>query len=280
MRILVVGANGALGRATAACALARGWAVDAVVHALAERLPAGLGRVVADTQLAALDRAAYDAVCIAAGFVPYGHMDAADPRLIDANIALPLRICQTFPTARLVLASSIAVYGEPTGVLTETSPFVRPTRYGLSKLAGEAIVRQYPDHAVVRFSSLYGAGMAGDTFVPRILATARAGQPITLFGDGARRQDYLHLTDAADTLLAAAEVAESGVCLGVYGESVSNRAVAELVAAAHPGCRVQFAGQDASPSFVFDAAQTRAALRFAPRIALAQGLQELIRHGK
>ena len=279
MRVLVVGVHGALGRATAACAHALGYAVDGVVHTRADRLPPFLGRVVPTTALASLDRSAYDAVLITAGYVPYGRMDAPDPRLIDANIALPMQVCRTFPDARIVLASSIAVYGEPAAVLSETSPFVRPTRYGLSKLAGEAVVRQYATHAVVRFSSLYGVGMAGDTFLPRILATARAGQPITLFGDGSRLQDYLHLRDAAGFMLAAAHARENGVFLGVYGQSISNRVVADLVAAAFPDCRVAHAGEDASPSFVFDASHTRSTLQFAPRIALAEGLQEMVAHG-
>ena len=209
MRLLVVGANGALGRSTARRALEQGFAVDVVVNARRDQVPAAVGRIAHDRELESLPPDAYDAVAVAAGFIPYGAMDQPDARLAESNVGLPLRVCRQFPAARIVLASSISVYGDGQGTLDETSAFARPSSCGLSKLGGEAVVRQRPSHAVIRFSSLYGSGMTADTFLPRIVAAARAGGPIAIFGDGSRLQDYLHLEDAAALMLAAAPAGEN-----------------------------------------------------------------------
>jgi UDP-glucose 4-epimerase len=278
MKLLIVGANGALGRRTAECALRQGMLVDAVIHQRRDCLPDGLGVVVPETELESLGPNSYAAVLITSGFIPYGRMDAPDARLADVNIELPLRLSRAFPDARLVYASSVAVYGEPTEVLSESSPFSGPSLYGLSKLAGEAVVHQHSSFAIVRFSSLYGVGMSGQTFLPRIVSVARAGGPIELYGDGSRLQDYLHLSDAAALMVEAAKARDDRTYLGVFGESLSNLDAANEIASIFPDCQVTHVGRDDSPSYVFDASATRAALAFRPQMSFREGIRELAQH--
>jgi dTDP-4-dehydrorhamnose reductase len=75
--------------------------------------------------------------------------------------------------------------------------------YGASKLAGEHLVAAGADHLVVRTSGVFGRGgseQKGGSFVDRIVAQARAGQPLRVVAD-----QVFAPTFAAD--LAAASIA-------------------------------------------------------------------------
>ena len=276
MRTLIVGVNGSLGHVTASSLLSKGVPVDAVFHERSDGLPEGLGDRLPTDRLESISGRMYDVVLVTAGFVPYGRMDTADPRLAETNVGLVLRVCRAFPRARVVLASSVAVYGTPAGRLTERAPFDRPTLYGLSKLGGEAVVRQHASYAAIRFSSLYGPGMAPSTFLPLIIHAARTIKSIEVWGDGSRRQDYLNLADAAAMMIASASLEWSGVLLGVSGKSTSNLDVARLVAACFESCEVRLVGTDTSPSFDFDAAESHARLQWSPAVTLDEGIRAMV----
>lgn len=270
-RIVVVGANGFLGRALAARLVERGDEVTGVVARRREAVPAGV-RVT--TELATDELP--EIVFVTAAFIPYGAMDVADPRLFESNVALVQRVHERWPHARLVSASSVAIFGESPVLRTEDAPSERPSLYGLSKLAGELPARLHRSHAIVRFSSLVGVGMDRRTFVPRVVDQARRERSITLFGDGLRRADYLHVEDAVDLLLAAANASENGTFLGASSQPVANHEVARFVAERLPGTTIVQTGRDPSPSFEYDASRTYRSLGYRPRRTVFTALEELI----
>ncbi len=270
---VVVGANGFLGRTLAARLLARGDRVVGVVGVGRDRVPVGVSVTDQLPSPGDVDDAA--TVYVTAAFIPYGAMDRSDPRLFETNVALVHRVSARWPRARLVFASSVAVYGEATGVRTEGSASVRRSLYGESKLAGELPARLHVSHAVLRFSSLVGVGMDARTFVPRAVAEARRARTITLWGDGSRRADYFHVEDAVDLCVAAGESSENGTFLGVSGASIENRAVAAHIAEKLPGTALVFSGDDASPSVEYDASGTWARLGARPKRTVFQAAEEL-----
>lgn len=274
MRLLVVGANGFLGRTVAQMAMQSGLAVDATVHRHREFVPANVN-IVRLRDLADVER--YDAVIIAGSAIASGGSEISPQVLREANIRLVLEIVDQFTQSHIVFCSSVSVYGVPTSLpLTETSPYWLPTGYGMSKLAGETIVQTASRYTVIRFSSLYGEGMARNTFLPRIIDSAKTGV-IKLFGNGDRRQDYLHVSDAARLLLLAAKQQKKGVFLGANGRTISNVAAAKLVCQTFPGAKIICHGVDNSPSFEFDTKYTHDMLNFVPTVAPDQGIVELSR---
>lgn len=273
MKALIIGANGFLGRFILSACLTRGWHVDAMYHRARNFIPATCSAF----PVTALDNYSndYDVVFLVAAIIPYGSFDSADVALIDTNVKLVLATVAKFPQAKIVFASSVSVYGTPVNPLTECSPFTCPNAYGLSKLAGEFIVSQHSRYAIIRFSSLYGLGMNRNTFVPAIIRQARETGVITLYGDGSRKQDYLHVADAAELALAAALHEGSGVYLGVCGESVTNMEVAQAVQSCFPTSRIVFTGIDTSHSFIYDNSLTMYALGYWPRYSLTAEIKEL-----
>jgi UDP-glucose 4-epimerase len=275
MRILVVGASGFLGRAVCAELLREGHAVHGTWRKHPERLRAGLEGAFSEGDLE-ISRTDFEVVVACSALVPYGAMNKPDPALIEANVEVPRRLTSRFPEARIVLASSVAVYGDAPSPRTEGSPFASPSEYGWSKLAAEAMIRQHPSFGIIRFSSLYGPGMKEQTFLPAILRSAHRERKISLFGDGSRRQDYLHVADAARLVRLVCDRQGNGTFLGASGESVSNLEVANLIAQELEGATIQFLGVDVAPSISYDVGFTRQITGFVPAISIGEGIRSLV----
>jgi UDP-glucose 4-epimerase len=273
MKAVIIGANGFLGRTILSACLSRGWQVDAIYHRTRNFIPT----TCSSWPITALDRCHndYDVVFLVAATIPYGSLDSPDEALVDANVKLVLNTVAKFHRAKIVFASSVSVYGVPMNPLTERSPFNCPNLYGLSKLAGEFIVSQQSRFAIIRYSSLYGKGMNTNTFIPIVIRQARETGVISLYGDGSRRQDYLHVADAAELAMKAAIHNSNGIYLGVCGESVTNFEVAQTVQSYFPSCRIVFSGNDTSPSFIYNNAMTMTALNCWPLHSLVEGIKEL-----
>ncbi len=247
-KLLVTGANGFLGRAVAAM-LPASWDAVALLRCSSQDASPGFSVVAASIE--ELQRCVRDLDCVLhlAACIP-PDPDNPDPELRRVNIDLVSRLAEAYPEARHVHASSVSVYGVPkTLPLTATSEFRQASRYGLSKLAGECIVRQLPQHAVIRFSSIIGKGMRPDSFVPAAVAAARAGS-IQLHGNGQRLQNYVDVRDAARMCLRAIERDDCFVTLGISPRSYSNLEVAQLLRSITSAAIIH-AGSDCSPSYAY-----------------------------
>lgn len=119
---------------------------------------------------------------------------------------------------RFLYASSAAVYGDNASLPVPEEATLRPlTPYAADKLAGEHYLDFYHrkfrlQTTAFRFFNIYGPRQDPSSpysgvisiFVDRL----RAGQPVTLFGDGHQTRDFVYVGDLA-ALLARAIVASS-----------------------------------------------------------------------
>lgn len=276
-RILVIGGSGFLGSRLCRILRAAGKDVAATVR---RRSAESLWVQYQQEEFDALPDN-FDLVYLLAAHIPYGEMNNYSSLLIDSNLGLPLRVAGRFRRARLVYASSVSVYGTPLWQpINEEHPFNRPSAYALSKLAGEVAVAAHPEQVTLRFSSLYGAGMVAKTFLPLIIEQAQQTGRITLIGDGARTQDYLHVQDAARMLMVAGEGKATGIYNAVNGRASSNLEVARTVAALLPGVQIDFGGEDRTPSSSYSTEHWREFFPAIDPIELATGVAEMINHAK
>jgi len=115
---------------------------------------------------------------------------------------------QANPAARLVLASSAAVYGDQgTRDLGEASPRAPISAYGCNKVAAEDLCRTYAGlHAVpvsvVRLFSVYGEGLRKQLLWDAMRKFAGGGG--RFYGTGQELRDWVHVDDAARLLGMAA----------------------------------------------------------------------------
>lgn len=210
-----------------------------------------------------------------------------DAALIQANVtptAWLVECAARWPALRsVVYASSVSVYGEVAGVVTEATTTQPAMAYAGAKLANEMLLSTLRARGVrvacLRYGSLYGAGMRRMSVLPRMVAAARERGEIRVFGTGQRVQDFLHVTDAARAALRAAEVAADGVFNIGSGRAVSMQELAEQIrhVISHDAARVFFerAADEAGGGYRMDVRHARAELGFTPRISLAAGLERM-----
>jgi nucleoside-diphosphate-sugar epimerase len=156
-----------------------------------------------------------------------------------------LEACRSFnPGVAIVFPSSRLVYGKPLSLpVAESHPLVPESIYGAHKLAVENYHLIYGHlygmkATVLRISNPYGPMQAGEAraygIANRFIQSAVSGRPITLFGDGSQRRDYLYIDDLVEAFLSAASAGEArGKIYNIGdGKGISMLELAELAIAA------------------------------------------------
>lgn len=111
---------------------------------------------------------------------------------------------------RFVFSSSSAVYGQQTGVCTETATCLPTSPYGLSKLIGELLCKQYTmnfglETVNLRYFNVFGPRQ--DPFAPyasviaHFKATMAQNKPIIIYGDGLQTRDFVPVSQIVETNL-------------------------------------------------------------------------------
>jgi len=115
--------------------------------------------------------------------------------------------------ARFIYASSAAVYGDTTQLPIAESTTLRPlSPYAADKLAGEHYLQFYAaKHGLrptaFRFFNIYGPRQDPSSPYSGVISIfvnrARAGVPVTIFGDGLQTRDFVYVGDLVEVLYAA-----------------------------------------------------------------------------
>lgn len=109
---------------------------------------------------------------------------------------------------RFVYISSSMVYGDFKNDVTEDAVCTPQGQYGIMKLAGEALVKDYArrtgmEYVIIRPSAVYGPLDVEDRVIAKFMLTAMRGG--TLQVNGANETlDFTYVDDAADGIVAAA----------------------------------------------------------------------------
>jgi nucleoside-diphosphate-sugar epimerase len=109
---------------------------------------------------------------------------------------------------RFVYISSSMVYGDFTDDVQENAVCRPQGQYGIMKLAGEWLVRDYTrrgcfDHVIIRPSAVYGELDVEDRVISKFLLTAIRGGTLKVNG-ATETLDFTYVEDAADGIVAAA----------------------------------------------------------------------------
>lgn len=125
-----------------------------------------------------------------------------------------LEAARRLDVGKVVVASTCAAYGnEPTLPKRESMAAQPVGPYAASKVAAEAYARGWFETyglrtTAFRFFNVYGPRQPPDSqyaaVVPRFLAEAVAGRPLTIYGDGLQTRDFVYVTDVAEACARAA----------------------------------------------------------------------------
>ena len=290
---VVTGGAGFIGSHLVDLLLARGYearVVDNLIAGKRERVPAAAAFFDADIRDAEALKEAF------AGVRFVFHL-AALPRVQDTiehpaethdtNVTGTLQVLEAARAAgaaRVVFASSAAIYGDNEHTpLREDEPPEPLSPYALHKLISEQYLRLYAKIFNLRTTSLRFFNVYGPRFDPegpyalvvgRFLKLSKEGRPLTIVGDGEQMRDYVHVSDVARALLAAAESDALGA-----GEVVNigtGIATSVNALAGHFGGEKVYLPPRLEPrTSVADISRARELLGWAPSVTLADGIVEL-----
>ncbi|SFG72451.1 UDP-glucose 4-epimerase [Halopelagius inordinatus] len=209
----------------------------------------------------------------------------------DVNVDGTLNVLEAARThdARVVVASSAAIYGPPTSTpIEESEPTDPMSPYGIDKLAIDHYTRCYHDlygvdTVALRYFNAYGPGQSAGAYsgvIDAFFEQARAGEALTVYGDGEQTRDFVHVEDIVQANLLAATTDDVGEAYNVgTGTSVTIRELAEEVKAA-VGSESPIVHTDPREGDIrhsrADVARANRKLGYEPTVSLGDGLATLV----
>lgn len=208
---------------------------------------------------------------------------------INAAATLQLLELARQEGARIVVASSAAVYGQPETVPIPEDESLKPlSPYGLSKVTADEYTRLYAElynvpAIALRYFNVYGPRQTGDYagVIDVFLNQIQSDDALTVHGDGSQTRDFVHINDVVKANLLAATRGTPGTAYNIgTGRSISIQELAKLI--------VQITGSDVPIENVRErdgdikrscADVTRAMdqLGYDPSVEIQEGLEELHR---
>jgi dTDP-glucose 4,6-dehydratase len=189
---------------------------------------------------------------------------------------------------RYIHISSPEVYGTCTGRVTECAPLNPTTPYAASKAAADlflfTLVKNFQFPLImIRATNVYGAHQQLWKIIPRSVIYLKLGKAVALHGGGTAVKSYIHVRDVSRGEMAAMKKGEPGTIYHLSpdrGYAVRDvvRQICDLMGRGFGASTVEVAerrGQDAA--YVIDSTRARQEFGWAPKIALEEGLAEVVR---
>jgi nucleoside-diphosphate-sugar epimerase len=174
------------------------------------------------------------------------------------------------------------VYGDFTDNVTEDAVCRPQGQYGIMKLAGEWLVKDYArrtgmEYVIIRPSAVYGPLDVEDRVVAKFMLTAMRGQTLKVNG-ASETLDFTYVDDAADGIVAAA--LEVGAANNTYNitksHSVSLLQAAQMVVDIVGNGSIEVRNKDADfPSRgALNIDRARTILGFDPKVDVREGFEK------
>ncbi|KAA9405127.1 NAD-dependent epimerase/dehydratase family protein [Haloarcula hispanica] len=221
--------------------------------------------------------------------VPESIEQPVDCHELNGSATVTVLDCARRQDARVVLASSAAVYGNPDTVpIREAEPADPRTPYGIEKHLGEQYAQFYTERyglptVPLRYFNVYGPrGLDGEYagVIGTFIRQAQAGNPLTIEGDGEQTRDFVHVDDVVRANLLAATTDAIGRPFNVgTGRSISINELAETVrdvVGTDVGIKHVPERTDDIKESEADLSDARTLLGYEPTVSLEKGLESTL----
>ena len=296
-KAVVTGGAGFIGSHIARELVARGYethVIDNLSGGKRERVPAGatLHEVdILDTAHATEIMQGADAVFHLAALprVPFSidFPQESNRANVDGTVSV-LTASRDAGARRVVYAASSSAYGtQPVLPYTEDMQPSPMNPYGLQKYVGELYATVFSavygmETVSLRYFNVYGPNMDPEggyaLAIPKFLAQAKAGTPLTITADGKQTRDFTHVRDVVRANMLAMESKNVGkgeaINIGA-GRNVSVNELAELIA---PGEKREYIPARAEAhDTLAGIKKAKELLGWEPEVKLEDGVSELVR---
>jgi UDP-glucose 4-epimerase len=194
--------------------------------------------------------------------------------------------------ARLLFASSAAVYGNPIKFPTpETYGYTPFSCYGLSKVVGEEYCQMYMQQysleiTILRFANVYGSRCHGviHDFLDKLQKNT---EELEIIGTGQQSRDFVHVSDITEALVLATEKNAVGKTYNLgFGETTKIIDLAKMILKIlkltnkTKMTTTNVSWQGDVTSIWFDIAKAKKELNWTPKVRLEDHLRDLIAERK
>jgi UDP-glucose 4-epimerase len=223
-------------------------------------------------------------------FIPYCNSHPEETMAVNVvGTQHVLEACRNHPPARLVVASSAAVYPIRDRANSEDDSPGPTDIYGLSKWVNERQVELYAQQtrtrcAAARLFNVFGPKETNPHVIPEIVAQVAAGQEEIALGNVKPKRDYVYVTDVARALATIAEKNEhpfSVYNVGTAEEYSVEEIIEQLAAVTGRPLRIAVAADRVRPAdrmhLLCDQGRITSELGWAPRYTFESGLAALWR---
>jgi len=134
-----------------------------------------------------------------------------------------LRSATTLETERIILASTIWVYGTTTGNITEETLLPPPDHiYTKTKIGQEHLLIAWEKqnglpYTILRYGIPYGPRMRSNMAIATFVRRALNKEPITIFGDGNQGRNFIYTDDIAEGNVAAMKPQAKNQIINIAG---------------------------------------------------------------
>ncbi len=209
----------------------------------------------------------------------------ADPvwgsSVMSGGLLILLEAAVKYEVRRFTYASSSMVYGDFKDYVTEDTICSPQGQYGILKLAGEWLVKDYTrkhgiEHTILRPSAVYGPLDVEDRVISKFLLTAMRGQTLKVNGSN-ETLDFTYVDDAADGFVTAtlSDKAANGTYNITKSHSTTLLSAAEMAVRLAGRGNIEVRDKDADfPSRgALDITRARRDFNFNPKVDVAEGFQ-------
>ncbi|MBI4087752.1 MAG: GDP-mannose 4,6-dehydratase [Candidatus Liptonbacteria bacterium] len=181
-----------------------------------------------------------------------------------------------------------AIYGEPKKIpADENTPAVPLSPYGLSKLLGEEIIKFYArqygfEYLIFRYPNVYGPRQnpKGEAGVIAIFGwLMKNGKKPTIFGDGTKARDYMHVGDIVRGNVAALRRGKNEIVNLGWGKKVTDRMIFDAIAknvGFEGGPRYAPYRKGEVYQIAIDARKAKRILGWKPKITFTEGIKRTV----
>jgi len=202
---------------------------------------------------------------------------------------------------KIIFASSSEVYGEPmSNPINEDFITQGKTVYGITKLAGEELVKAYSkrynnlDYTILRYFNTYGINQISQFVIPKFIRSVIENKSPVIYGDGNQSRSYCFATDTAwATVQALMEPKANNqvINIGNSSEPINLKELADLIISTMGKkndlkaiLKDSFDSTDRTKDREInnrfcDTSKAEKILKYSPKVSLADGIKQVVDHG-
>ena len=219
-----------------------------------------------------------------------GQVTANYSKLLLTNFDMGLNllnICIKKKVQRVILTSSINVYGENLDRPSlETDPLKPETNYGHVKMLTEMMYQHFADRynldiTVLRFSNLYGEKKKAGFIVTLLNAINHPNEKLILHDNGNQQVDILHVNDAVDGILNSIDNRLDGFNI-INISSGKKYSIREIIATIEKISKrkipAEYVNKRIGETCIWaDNSKAKKILKFAPKLSIEEGFDLTIK---